>query len=144
MDDIDDLDDVLDGRLDSPASNQPIPSTLIALCILTMIGSVFILLKDYITFQYLEGEDDLLLIYAAEFLGCIASITAAILMLVKKLIGFYIYIASNVIYIAAVLWFWLGMMNFNINAWSAMLIFVYVAAPVGFTVMYSTHKKYLH
>ncbi len=143
-DDLDDFDDVLDERFDKTPSKEPMPPTLLALCILTFIGSAFILLKDLVTYQIFEGEADLPAVYAAEVIACIGSIVAGILMLNRKLIGFYIYVGSNILYIAAVLWYWLGIMNFELNAWTILLIFAYVAAPIGFIIMYSTHKKYLH
>lgn len=141
---LEDFDDVLDEQLDKKTSDGPVPPTLIALCVLTFIGSTVILFKNFITYQILEGDADFTLVYGAEFLACLGSITAGILMLVKKLAGFYVYVASNILYIAAVLWYWFGIMNYELNPWTAMLIFVYIAAPIGFIIMYSYHKKYLH
>ncbi|XOV68067.1 MAG: hypothetical protein ACFHU9_02620 [Fluviicola sp.] len=136
--------DILDEDLDRSPQHDTIPGTLVALCILTMVGSVFILFKDFITYQFYEGYYDLPLVYGAEVLACIACIGAAILMLLRRLIGFYIYVGSSIIYVAAILWFWLGIMDFEVSAWTILLIFVYVAAPIGFVIMYSYHKKYLH
>lgn len=136
--------DVLDENLDSTPADAPIPRTLLALCILTFVGSAFILFKDLITYQILEGEADLPMVYAAEVIACLGSVVAGILMLLRKMAGFYIYVAGNILYIAAILWYWLGIMNFDLNPWTMILIFAYVAAPIGFIIMYSYHKKYLH
>jgi len=143
-DELEDFDDVLDDNPNRTPQDGPLPATLVALCVLTFIGSAFILFKDFITYRILEGDADFEAVYAVEVLACLGSITAGIFMLLRKLVGFYIYLGSNILYFAAVLWYWLGIMNFQINAWTMMLIFVYVAAPIGFIIMYSYHKKYLH
>lgn len=139
-----DFDDVLDENPNRTPQNGPLPATLIALCVLTFIGSAFILFKDFLTYLILEGDADFELVYVAEVLACLGSIAAGILMLLRKLIGFYIYLGSNIIYIAAVLWYWLEIMDLGANPFTMILIFVYVAGPIGFTILYSYHKKYLH
>lgn len=141
---LEDFDDILDDNPDRTAQSGSLPATLMALCILTFIGSAFILFKDFLSYQILEGDADFQMVYAAEVLACLGSIAAAILMMLRKRIGFYIYLGSNLLYIGAVLWYWLGIMNFQINAWTMMLIFVYVAAPIGFIILYSYQKKFLH
>lgn len=139
-----DFDHILDENLEKTFHKGPLPATLLALCILTFVGSAFILLKDLISYQVLEGDADYELVYIAEVLACLGSITAGILMILRKLIGFYIYIGSNILYVAAVIWYWIGIMDMGATPWAIILIFVYVAAPIGFTILYSYQKKYLH
>lgn len=135
--------DVLDER---PGENRTtkLPPTLLALCILTFIGCAFILVKDLFTFQFFEGDPDLPMVYLIEVLSCFGCIAAAILMMRLKLIGFYMYIISNLLYILAVLWYWFEIMDVPLNEWMFVIILVYIATPVGFIIFYSTHKKYLH
>jgi len=146
MDDLDEF-DALDDVLDKGSENVHhggVPATLTALCVLTFVGSAFILVKDAITYQVIEGDADLPLVYLGEVLACLGTIAGAILMLTRRMIGFYIYLFSNIIYFVATLWYWLEIMGLELNEWSVLLIFIYVAAPAGFIIMYSSQKKYLH
>ena len=135
--------DVLDEHLDRQKTTK-LPPSLLALCILTFVGCAFILIKDLITFQFFEGDSDLPAVYLAEVLSCFGSIAGAILMIRLKVVGFYIYLGSNILYILAVLWYWFGIMDIPFNEWMLLIAVVYIAAPVGFIILYSSHKKYLH
>lgn len=143
LDEFDALDDVLDEGSKSVYRGK-IPASLTALCILTFVGSVFILIKDAFTYQYMEGDADFPLVYLGDVLSCLGTITGGILMLNKKLFGFYIYLFSNIIYFASTLWYWLEIIGLQLNESTVLLIFIYVAAPAGFIIMYSSHKKYFH
>lgn len=143
LDDFDALDDIHDRKSQNLYQNKT-PASLIALCVLTFVGSVFILLKDAITYQFLEGDADFPLVYLGDVVSCLGTITGGILMLLRKMSGFYIYLFSNVIYFIATLWYWLEIIGLQINEWTVLLIFIYVAAPIGFIVLYSSHKKYFN
>ncbi|GAB5418821.1 MAG: hypothetical protein Crog4KO_01990 [Crocinitomicaceae bacterium] len=135
--------DILDKEVGATQTTK-LPSSLLALCILTFVGCAFILVKDLITFQFFEGDPDLPLVYILEVLSCFGSIAGAILMMRLKVVGFYIYLVSNIVYMLAVLWYWFGIMDVPFNEWMLVIAIVYIAAPVGFIIFYSTHKKYLH
>lgn len=163
MDDLDELDDldVLDGSLDTTYKGKT-PAGIIALTILTMIGSAFILLKDFYTYAFYSVASNisekfsdsfgsqfdtffgtLPLIYLAEVISCLGTIAAAILMLRLKLVGFYIYIASTALYGIAIIWFWFMTMRLNLDEGLIVIFLLYLAAPIGFIILYSAHKKYL-
>jgi hypothetical protein len=83
-------------------------STLVSLCILTLLGSASILLKGLIGYFILvesndtRSEDGILfidLVYFIEFLSCIGAIAGAILMLIGKKTGLLIYVISSILYI---------------------------------------------
>jgi hypothetical protein len=81
-------------------------STLVFLCVLTLLGSVFILLKGLIGYFILadsnatRSEGGILfinLVYFIEFLSCIGAIAGAIIMLIGKKIGLVIYAISSIL-----------------------------------------------
>jgi hypothetical protein len=83
-------------------------SPLLLLCILVLLGSVFILIKGMISYFILLDSNDIRsegvivfinLVYLIEFLSCIGTITGAILMLIGKKTGLFIYQVSSILYI---------------------------------------------
>lgn len=155
--------DILDGDFDSKY-NGTIPGGLLALCILTLVGSSLILLKDFYTYKLYaaanevknvfdngQGEDlintffaSIKMIYAVEVLSCLVAIAGAILMIKLKKIGFALYVISAILYGAAIIWFWFVAMQLELNEGLIFLLFIYLAAPIGFIIMYASQKKYLH
>lgn len=164
MDELDGFDDVdlLDGAIDQTYKGK-VPAGLMALCILTFVGSGVILIKDFFTYSFYSlansmndsffnkaGHHELdaffgalPLIYIAEVISCLMAIAGAIMMIRMNLKGFYIYIASTVIYALGILWFWISIPEMQINEGFAMLMFVYLAAPIGFVIMYGANRKYM-
>jgi hypothetical protein len=68
-------------------------STLLVLCVLTLIGSFFIILKSLISYSILLDSNDtrsdfgivlINVVYILEFLSCLGSIAGAIIMLTGK------------------------------------------------------------
>lgn len=143
FDELDGFDDVLDGSLDSNYKGK-IPATLLALCIMTIVGSGFVLVKDLITYEFYSGFQGVEWFYLAEGLSCIGSITGAILMIRLKKAGFLIYLVSTIVYIIAVAWFWFGFLMVPFNEWFVLILLVYIAVPAVFIILYSAQQKYLH
>jgi hypothetical protein len=142
-DELDGFDDVLDGSLDTHYRGK-IPATLLALCIMTFVGSGFILVKDLITYEFYSDYQGVEWFYLAEGLSCIGSIVGAILMIRLKKVGYFIYVASTALYIAAVAWFWFGFLQVPFNEWFILILLVYIAVPAVFIILYSAQQKYLH
>jgi hypothetical protein len=127
-------------------------STLLVLCILTLLGSVFILLKGFIGYAILLSSNDtrsesgILLInsvYVIEFLTCFGTIVGAILMLTGKKLGLLIYQISSIVYIVLTAVFALFCFFSIIGIPVGLLQFIYLAISIVFFVLYSNQGKSL-
>jgi hypothetical protein len=127
-------------------------STLLVLCILTLIGSVFVLLKGFIAYAILlqsndtRSESGILLInsvYVIEFLTCFGTIVGAILMLTGKKLGLLIYQISSIVYIVLTAVFALFCFFSIIGILVGLLQFIYLAISIVFLVLYSNQGKQL-
>jgi len=127
-------------------------STLLVLCILTLIGSVFVLLKGFIAYAMLlqsndtRSESGILLInslYVIEFLTCFGTIVGAILMLTGKKLGLLIYQISSIVYIVLTAVFALFCFFSIIGIPVGLLQFIYLAISIVFLVLYSNQGKQL-
>jgi hypothetical protein len=127
-------------------------STLVVLCILTLLGSVFILLKGFIGYFILADSNDtrseggilfINLVYFIEFLTCIGAILGAIIMLVGKKIGLVIYAISSILYILLTAAFAVFCFFSIIGIPVGLLQFLYLIPSILFLILYITHAKYL-
>lgn len=127
-------------------------STLITLCILTLIGSVFILLKGLITYFILADSNStrsesgiafINMIYFLEFISCIGSIVGAILMLSRNKVGLLVYQISSVLYIALTAAFAIFCFFSIIGIPVGILQFFYLAPSILFLVLYINQAKHL-
>lgn len=127
-------------------------STLIALCILTLLGSFFILFKGIITFLILADSNStrtesgiafVNAVYFLEFISCIGSIVGAILMLNRKKIGLLIYQVSSVLYIALTAAFAIFCFFSIIGILIGILQFFYLAPSILFLLLYTKQAKKL-
>ena len=127
-------------------------STLLVLCILTLVGSVFVLLKGLIGYAILidsngtRSESGILLInsvYVIEFLTCFGTIAGAILMLTGKKLGLLVYQISSIVYIVLTAVFALFCFFSIIGIPVGLLQFVYLAFSIVFLVLYSNEGKHL-
>ena len=127
-------------------------STLLVLCILTLVGSVFVLLKGLIGYAILIDsngtriESGILLInsvYVIEFLTCFGTIAGAILMLTGKKLGLLVYQISSIVYIVLTAVFALFCFFSNVGIPVGLLQFVYLAISIVFLVLYLTQGKNL-
>lgn len=127
-------------------------STLLVLCILTLLGSVFILLKGFIGYAILLSSNDtrsesgILLInsvYVIEFVTCFGTIVGAILMLTGKKLGLLIYQISSIVYIVLTAVFALFCFFSIIGIPVGLLQFIYLAISIVFFVLYSNQGKNL-
>lgn len=166
IDELDDSFDILDGTLDEGYTGK-LPGSLLALCILTFVGSGLILVKDIFSYymyaavdsinesfsranpsaanQELDNFlDSLSMIYILEVLSCLGCIAGAILMMKMRKSGFLIYVISTIIYGLAIIWFWFVAMHLALNEGLIILLVIYLAAPIGFIIMYASHKKYMN
>lgn len=127
-------------------------SSLLVLCILTLFGSVFILLKGFIGYAILISSNDtrsesgilfIDTVYIAEFLTCIGSIVGAILMLIGKKLGLLVYQISAIVYLVLTTLFALFCFFSIIGIPVGLLQFFYLAPSIVFLVLYTNQGKYL-
>lgn len=138
--------------MDEPNEQKQTSSTLVLLCILTLLGSVFILLKGLIGYFILadsnatRSEGGILfinLVYFIEFLTCIGAIVGAIIMLVGKKIGLVIYAISSILYILLTVAFAVFCFFSIIGIPVGLLQFLYLIPSILFLILYITRAKYL-
>jgi hypothetical protein len=127
-------------------------STLVLLCILTLLGSVFILLKGLIGYFILADSNDtrseggilfINLVYFIEFLTCIGAIVGAIIMLIGKKIGLVIYAISSILYILLTVAFAVFCFFSIIGIPVGLLQFLYLLPSILFLILYINQAKYL-
>ncbi|MCE2713270.1 MAG: hypothetical protein LW688_12155 [Cryomorphaceae bacterium] len=127
-------------------------SSLNVLCILTLIGSVFILLKGLITYFILVDSNDtrsesgilfINLVYFLEFMSCIGSIVGAILMLSRKKAGLVVYLISSILYIALTTVFAIFCFFSIIGIPVGILQFFYLAPAILFLILYLNQANHL-
>lgn len=132
--------------------SKQISSTLLVLCILTLVGSVFVLLKGFIGYAILVNSNDtrsesgILLInsvYVIEFLTCFGTIAGAILMLTGKKLGLVIYLIASIVYILLTFVFALFCFFSIIGIPVGLLQFIYLAISIVFLVLYTNQGKNL-
>lgn len=127
-------------------------SSLNVLCILTLIGSVFILLKGLITYFILVDSNDtrsesgilfINLVYFLEFMSCIGSFVGAILMLSRKKAGLVVYLISSILYIALTTVFAIFCFFSIIGIPVGILQFFYLAPAILFLILYLNQANHL-
>jgi hypothetical protein len=127
-------------------------STLVLLCILTLLGSVFILLKGLIGYFILADSNDtrseggilfINLVYFIEFLTCIGAIVGAIIMLIGKKAGLWIYAISSILYILLTVSFAVFCFISVIGIPVGLLQFLYLLPSILFLILYINQAKYL-
>lgn len=127
-------------------------STLLVLCILTLVGSVFVLLKGLIGYAILidsngtRSESGILLInsvYVIEFITCFGTIAGTILMLTGKKLGLVIYLIASIVYMLLTVVFALFCFFSIIGIPVGLMQFIYLAFSIVFLVLYSNEGKQL-
>lgn len=127
-------------------------STLTILCILTIVGSVFIILKGLISYYALELSNDtrssgtiamINAVYLLELLSCIGTIIGAGIMLGGKKIGLTIYYVSAILYIVMTIAFSILCVLSIIGIVVGILQFFYLIPSVLFLVLYNIQRKHL-
>ncbi len=134
--------------------HKKIPTGLIVLCVLTLVGNVLLVLANLLKIGLLEtGAKDggvgdqahfyLLLLLVLNILTCFGSMAGAILMLNKKLLGYTIYAISMGIHTllvicAIVLW---AMTIYLIGI--SLLLMIYFLIPLTFFILFTTQRKHL-
>lgn len=127
-------------------------STLVVLCILTLLGSVFIFLKGLISYTVLLDSNDtrsdfgkvlINVVYILEFLSCLGSIAGAIIMLAGKRAGLLIYLISCGLYIIITKVFAVFCIFSLIGIPVGMLQFLYIIPSLLFFVLYLNQGKNL-
>jgi hypothetical protein len=127
-------------------------STLVVLCILTLLGSVFILLKGLISYFVLTVSDDarsesgilfINMVYFIEFLTCIGTIAGAIIMLIGKKAGLVIYAISSILYILFTAAFAVFCFFSIIGIPVGLLQFLYLIPSIVFLILYINKAEYL-
>lgn len=127
-------------------------STLIVLCTLTILGSVFILLKDLVTYLILAESNSsrsnfgilfINVIYVSECLSCFGSIAGAVLMIGGKKSGLVVYQISSIFFIVLTIAFACFCFISIIGIAVGLLQIVYLIPSILFYALYRNHEKYL-
>lgn len=127
-------------------------STLVVLCILTLLGSVFIFLKGLISYTVLLDSNDtrsefgkvlINVVYILEFLSCLGSIAGAIIMLAGKRTGLLIYLISCGLYILVTIVFAVFSIFSLIGIPVGLLQFLYIIPSILFFILYLNQGKNL-
>jgi hypothetical protein len=127
-------------------------STLLVLCVLTLIGSFFIILKSLISYSILLDSNDtrsdfgivlINVVYILEFLSCLGSIAGAIIMLTGKKNGLFIYLISSGLYILVTMVFTVFCFFSLIGIPVGLLQFIYIIPSIIFFVLYLNQGKNL-
>jgi len=133
-------------------ANKKQSSSLNTLCVLTIVGSVLILLKGLISYSLLEASNGdrsdgtiafINVVYLLEFLSCVGAIVGASLMMGGKKTGFRVYQISSILYItmtAAFAFFWFFSI---VGILIGLLQIVYLIPCILFLALYTRHAKTL-
>lgn len=155
--DLDSDHDLLD-ELSVSGKSQQRPVFLTVLCVLTFVGSALYLLYAYYTFTLISGIDDttadilqdteLVNYYKwykieryAVILGAIGCSVGAYFMLKLRRIGFYFYVAAQILPVAV------GAFTMTsiggLGGFQFISLILSAIFPVGFIILYSLNYKYL-
>ena len=138
--------------MQEPNNQKQKSSTLPVLCILTLLGNFFVILKGLISYSTLLGSNDtrsnlgivlINVVYILEFLSCIGSTVGAIGMLMGKRNALMIYLISCGLYILVTILFAGFCFISIIGIPVGLLQFLYIIPSVLFFVLYINQGKYL-
>jgi hypothetical protein len=127
-------------------------STLILLCILTILGNAFLILKGIISFLILLNSNDtrshetitnINLVFFIEFITYIGSITGAIIMLNGKRVGHLIYQISGLVYLISTALYAILCFLSIIGIVVGLLQLVYMGICLLFMILFFFQKKNL-
>jgi hypothetical protein len=127
-------------------------STLILLCILTILGNAFLILKGIISFLILLNSNDtrshetitnINLVFFIEFITYIVSITGAIIMLNGKRVGHLIYQISGLVYLISTALYAILCFLSIIGIVVGLLQLVYMGICLLFMILFFFQKKNL-
>jgi hypothetical protein len=127
-------------------------STLILLCILTILGNAFLILKGIISFLILLNSNDtrsqetianINLVFFIEFITYIGSITGAIIMLNGKRVGHLIYQISGLVYLISTALYAILCFLSIIGIVVGLLQLVYMGICLLFMILFFYQKKNL-
>lgn len=133
-------------------SKKGLTPTIMVLCILTILGNIFIFFKGLFSYYFLYNSHDtrvswavtaIDLFYFLEFLTCFGSIWGAGLMLLGKYRGFILYQISSIIYILLTLiLFFLSLISIAGIPLGFLQIF-YLIPSIIFLLLYRNQSKHL-
>jgi len=127
-------------------------NSLIALCILTILGSLFFIFKGLFSYAFLassnQDRSDVAIafidgVYLVELLSCIGCIISAIFMLKGKKSGLLLYQISNITYIILTFLFALFCFLSLVGIPVGLLQFLYLVPSILFLFLYKKHEQYL-
>ena len=131
------------------ADQKKLPTSLIILFILTLLGNLWILIKSLVFFLNIEVENEhaqlvIEFIYILKFTACFGTILGASLMLFQKMKGYYLYLFSNILYILLVIVFVFFSFLIPYIFIVGFLHIFYVLPPILFIILYSVNIKHLN
>lgn len=133
-------------------TTQKSSSIVITLCVLIIVGNVFLILKGLVSYYVLDGSNDarsigglifINSIYLLEFISCFGSIIGAALMLSGKRSGLRIYIISSVLYIIVTSVFAVFCLLIIIGIPLMFLQLIYLIPSIIFLVLMINQQKHL-
>ncbi len=128
-------------------------STLILLCILTILGNAFLILKGIISFLILLNSNDtrshetitnINFVFFIEFITYIGSIAGAIIMLNGKRVGHLIYQISAIVYLISTAIYAILCFLSIIGIVVGLLQLVYMGICLLFMILFLNQKKNMH
>jgi hypothetical protein len=131
---------------------RPRSVLLVVLCILTIIGNLFLIIKGLVTYYVLDNSSEdrrewaivmIDVFFLLEFLSCIGSIAGAILMIAGKRMGLIVYQFSSVIYILITALLAVFSILSIAGIPLAFLQILYLIPSIVFFILYTAHAKYL-
>lgn len=133
-------------------AQKPRSVSLIVLCVLTLVGNLFIIGKGILTYLMLystndtrsqETVDNINLYFLIELLTCLGCMLGAVFMINHKKVGLTIYLVSTIAYI--IITFGVAILSFLSVAGIiiGVLQFVYLIPSFLFLVLYIAHRRHL-
>lgn len=152
MDILDETDLMIDRR------DNTRPSFITVLCILTWIGSAFVIIQSLIILYVYQdisnsssrflnnssGEFNWMFYTSFTSLICaIGCVVGSILMWRMKRLGYFIYLISELLPILVSVLFWVVFTSSSFIGASIVWVFISSLVPIAFIVMYSLNLKHL-
>jgi len=135
----------------APGSNKRTSSAILnTLCVLTLIGSIFTILRAFVYLTIASGQSwDLMTLRGSLYLlTSIGTIIGAVIMLNKKLLGLHVYTVSQVIYLITVFFalsYYIDEIgNVLGEEWAILVAMFFVVPSVAILALYWTQMAKQH
>ena len=133
---------------ESNVNKKGAPPGLLVLCILTILGSVFIVVRSIVTYSLwdLENKDVqhlITVLFCIKWTSCVGSSVAAILMMQLKDSGYKLYLFSSILYAFGILVLVALVVFIPVIGLFGIFQLLFLIPTIAFIVFYSMNRKYL-